>query len=1176
MIVKNKTALIHRLLGATAISLVTAANAYGGAGDCSLVDGVLPQGCDQKNAGTVVNMPAGENNELDRGRVAAPEGFLISVNGETVHGDKRVEDVIRRTDIALSKADVQVKFDGLGVTPRLDLETVGKPRAYEAGDTVTFQSATNYPAWLKRGEVRIIDRSAAGGPRTIAILPIKPNGRASVTLPQGRDLVAVHRVYDAHGRYDETDALPLMRRDDRGLIDGVDDGNDSTTRRRIPVSGGAVTVFGTSIASGAKVSVMGESVRTDPSGKFVLQRILPAGDHAVDVDIHGNGQNVHLVRDLTIPKSEWFYIGTADLTFGYRDQEIAGSSDTYTKGRLAFYAKGKTQQDATVTAAADTGESDIEDLFRDFNDRDPRQLLLRIDPDQYYPTYGDDSTFEEDAPTSGKFYLKVERDGNFALWGNYKARLLGSDYLRNERTLYGAEGFWASQRQTSNGDAKAELTFYAASPDNLPQRDVFRGTGGSVYFLRRQDLSVGSETVSVEVRDGVTGRVLSRRTLVYGRDYDINYLQGVITLTSPLGGFTGGGVVVTTPGGEETVNLVAQYEYTPTAGSLDGMSYGGRVQSWANDKLRFGFTGMVEKTGAADQTAYGADILYQLSEGTYAKLEYARSEGPGFGFSSSSDGGLVVVDTAASGGTGDAVKTELRADLKDLGLTTEGFLSAYYEKRNLGFSTLDYQVTATTGDETLWGLSAEVQQTERLRWSLYYDDYKNAVGDIKREGGVELTFATNDRLTYALGIEHTDKKTATENGRRTDVALRATLKPNDRLEWFVFGQATLDNSGLPENNRIGAGLSYDFGNGWSVEGELSDGNLGTGGKALLSYESDKNNSLYFGYELDPDREITGVTLTGRDHGKFIFGGKKRINDDISTYAENTYDLFGARRSLTSAYGVEYTPSSFVAYTGALEIGTIRDSISGDFDRTALSFGVRYQDERLSARGRLEFRRERGVLGGPARKSDTVLLTSTARYKIDETQRLVFNLDATKTTGTSSTILNGDIVDASFGYAYRPIDNDRLNVLIKYRFLYDMYGQRLNGTDTPGPRQKSHVFSIDASYDLDRHWTLGGKYGIRLSDSSPDAATAFSRNDAWLAVVNARYHLVHNWDGLIEARVLKARQAGTTQYGVLGAVYRHMGNNVKLGVGYNFGRFSDDLTDLTFDDRGIFVNLVAKF
>jgi hypothetical protein len=34
--------------------------------------------------------------------------------------------------------------------------------------------------------------------------------------------------------------------------------------------------------------------------------------------------------------------------------------------------------------------------------------------------------------------------------------------------------------------------------------------------------------------------------------------------------------------------------------------------------------------------------------------------------------------------------------------------------------------------------------------------------------------------------------------------------------------------------------------------------------------------------------------------------------------------------------------------------------------------------------------------------------------------------------------------------------------------------------------------------------------------------------------------------------------------------------VKLGVGYNFTDFSDDLGDLSYDERGWFVNLIGKF
>ena len=94
----------------------------------------------------------------------------------------------------------------------------------------------------------------------------------------------------------------------------------------------------------------------------------------------------------------------------------------------------------------DTGEEGIDSLFTTLNERDPRSMLLRIDPDDMYPTYGDDSTLLENAPTSGKFYLKVERNQNFFLWGNYRAQVNGSHFLRNERTLYWAQAEWASTR----------------------------------------------------------------------------------------------------------------------------------------------------------------------------------------------------------------------------------------------------------------------------------------------------------------------------------------------------------------------------------------------------------------------------------------------------------------------------------------------------------------------------------------------------------------------------------------------------------------------------------------------------------------------------------------------------------------------------------------------------------
>ena len=45
-------------------------------------------------------------------------------------------------------------------------------------------------------------------------------------------------------------------------------------------------------------------------------------------------------------------------------------------------------------------------------------------------------------------------------------------------------------------------------------------------------------------------------------------------------------------------------------------------------------------------------------------------------------------------------------------------------------------------------------------------------------------------------------------------------------------------------------------------------------------------------------------------------------------------------------------------------------------------------------------------------------------------------------------------------------------------------------------------------------------------------------------------------------------------GALVALYRYLGDHFKVGVGYNFTDFSDDLTDLSYNHHGWFFNLVG--
>ncbi|MCB0969601.1 MAG: hypothetical protein KDB37_22410, partial [Ilumatobacter sp.] len=211
----------------------------------------------------------------------------------------------------------------------------------------------------------------------------------------------------------------------------------------------------------------------------------------------------------------------------------------------------------------------------------PTSVLDRIDPDDLYPTYGDDSTIVDDAPTSGRLYLKAEKGDSHVMWGDFRNRIDGTRYMNNARNLYGGQLVYRSPETTEQGERRAEVTAYAAQPDSLPQRDELRGTGGSAYFLKRQDILPGTETLRVEIVDPTSGRVISSRQLVAGEDYRIDYIQGTVILTDPLSSSSSGGSVVSGgAGGSYDVNLVAQYEYEPTLKDIDGTAVGGRVETW--------------------------------------------------------------------------------------------------------------------------------------------------------------------------------------------------------------------------------------------------------------------------------------------------------------------------------------------------------------------------------------------------------------------------------------------------------------------------------------------------------------------------------------------------------------------------------------------------------------------
>jgi len=98
------------------------------------------------------------------------------------------------------------------------------------------------------------------------------------------------------------------------------------------------------------------------------------------------------------------------------------------------------------------------------------------------------------------------------------------------------------------------------------------------------------------------------------------------------------------------------------------------------------------------------------------------------------------------------------------------------------------------------------------------------------------------------------------------------------------------------------------------------------------------------------------------------------------------------------------------------------------------------------------------------------------------------------------------------------------------------------------------------------------YGIRTDRDAGD----WYESNLYLGALRANYHLIKSWDAMIEGHILSAEDDGVKK-GFLVGLYKHVGDHVKMGVGYNFTDFSDDLTESNdYQAGGWFINVIGKY
>jgi uncharacterized repeat protein (TIGR01451 family) len=1161
----------------------------------------------------------------------------ITVDGKPIDDPGRSSaDIQRCTDVALERADMEFRFDDLNTRPRLSVtsdvgavgvSTSGDAATGAASSSVRFKMYSNYGHFIERAEVRVFEREQSLEAEPLAVLPIGSNGVAEWTPDSRRfsgpvrKLKFILRAYGDEERFDETSPqvlwlvhgvaqpgsepesgapttggapLAAAEGDSNELLAGYGE-NELGTRNIDLGSVGTVRVQGEGVPPDHTVWLAGNPVPVDESGRFVAEAVLPSGMHTVEVSVLDEAGNGELfLRDVELEESDWFYVAMADVTVAgtrssFGSDRLQGANaptdpDSLVDGRFAFYVNGKFGNDWKLTASADTREGAIDDIFKNFFDKSPTALFRRMDPDYFYPTFGDDGTVEQMAPTMGKFYAKLSQNDNHALWGNFKVSYHDNELALVERGLYGGNLHFQTDATTGFGERRLTLDGFAADPGTVASREDFRGTGGSLYYLRHRDVLMGSDRLRIEVRDKDTGIVMAVAPLNLDEDYDIDYIQGRVLLNEPVASIVDDHLLVRTGGlsGNEAW-LVAQYEYAPGFADLDSLAAGGEGQLWLNDYFKVGATAYHNEEGGGDNSLYAGNLIARWTAETWAKGQVGWSDGLGLDSHRSDDGGFSfqkesnpVIGQGAFGYRADA-----SLGFGDVLKGAPGKMTAYYQRLEAGYSASGLNAE---NDTDQYGGTLEVPVTEDLEISAKLDWTVEAMGLATNAQEVDVSYDVTDHWSLAAGVRNDEREDnspappATQaEGGRTDGVLEAAFDSQGSWRMYGFGQATMRRTGnRRDNNRGGVGGSYRVNDRLVVDGEVSYGTDGAAVQIGTDYQESEQTSRYISYALDNERAVDGRHAR---RGNLVSGARTRLGDSASVYREDRFEHNDESRGISRAVGIEWAPTDRWSIGGNWETGTLIDRLtqaetkrnagggrfSYRFDRFQLSTGIEYRSD------------ETEQPGGLWSDRTTWLFRNDFRLQLTPDWRLLGKLNHSFSNSSLGEFFDGGYTEAVLGYAYRPIWNDRLNVLAKYTYFYNMPATDQVGSQGVAAQflQRSHIASLDVSYDLTRNWTLGGKYAYRRGEVSLDRENPeYFDNDAHLLIGRVDWRFLKNWETSVEGRTLYMPDLDDQRSGAVITIYRYLGEHFKVGVGYNFTGYSDDLTDLSYDRHGLFFNLIG--
>jgi hypothetical protein len=285
------------------------------------------------------------------------------------------------------------------------------------------------------------------------------------------------------------------------------------------------------------------------------------------------------------------------------ERQIQSSSQSLRGGkgdaaaRTALFLKGKVLGSSLLTLAYDSDKPGDTALFRD------------IQPNQFYPVYGDSSARGFDAQSTGKLYVMLQNGTNYALLGDYSTQSdnAARQLTQYSRALNGVKGRYQEGAVTVEGFASRTST------TQLVQE--FRANGTSGPFLLNINGVVNSQQVDILTRSRSQSSVIVNDTpLTQFTDYEIEPLSGRLLLKSPV------------PSVDADLNpIFVRVSYSVDAGGIKHSVAGGEARVQVTPAITLGASAMRDTDPANRQSLDGINVTARFGEKTVATGEIARS-----------------------------------------------------------------------------------------------------------------------------------------------------------------------------------------------------------------------------------------------------------------------------------------------------------------------------------------------------------------------------------------------------------------------------------------------------------------------------------------------------------------------------------------------------------------------